>query len=238
MACHGDLIFTFLPLINISPDWILSSPNSILASSVLPEPTSPARPNISPSLSVKEISRSPIPVILFSSSKTPPGSVFLPGYASDRLLPTIIDISWSLELSPVLITPTTSPSRITVILSVISNNSSRRWDIYTIVTPLSFNCLMISNSAFTSLSVSGAVGSSIMMSFALLAMALAISTSCILATESSFTRTAGSMSTSYISRISRALLLSSFLLNIIPCPSFSPQKIFSATDREPARLNS
>jgi len=77
IAALGDVIFTGSPWIRISPEVILSAPNTARTVSVRPAPTRPANPRTSPRWSWKDTSRITSLVSPFASRITSPISVFL-----------------------------------------------------------------------------------------------------------------------------------------------------------------
>ena len=100
-AADGLRIETGLPLTRISPDVAGVMPKMVRASSVLPEPISPAMPRISPARKVRSISRTASPQQSPRSSRaTSPGTVSAFGKSWSMARPTIIETrSDSLDLA-------------------------------------------------------------------------------------------------------------------------------------------
>ena len=217
----------FFPFMNISPLSRRFAPLTSSIVSLLPEPTSPAKPSISPRCSLKLTCSTLLPVRSRASSSTSPGSVLRDGKLSVSSRPTIRLTSSGRFVSSVLIVFMNLPSRGTLMRSVIWNTSSMRCEMYMTVTPRSLSLRIIENSSSTSWEASGAVGSSIIIIFALFDIALAISTSCWFAGESRCTLIDGSRSKPYSSNSSRASAFSLRLLYTLPI--LRPIKMFSAT---------
>ncbi len=96
--------------------------------------------------------------------------------------PTIAVISFSLSISDTGHVPIYWASRSTVTLSARVYMSSKRCDMKIMDVPFSFSCLVILYNSSLSFLVRAAVGSSIMIIFASVERALAISTICCWAT--------------------------------------------------------
>ena len=74
------LFFIALPSILMVPDFLVATPNMFSKSSVLPEPSSPATPSISPRRALNETSRSlEYSALSPSTSKSTPSGLFVFG---------------------------------------------------------------------------------------------------------------------------------------------------------------
>ena len=128
MASSGERGRTSRPATRTDPASRAASPNSTRASSVRPAPTSPARPTISPRLTVRLTSLTPAsrddrPST--SSTGTPMAtSRFGKTEATSR--PTISLISAAASTAAMAWVPTVRPSRSTVTRSASRGSSSRR----------------------------------------------------------------------------------------------------------------
>ena len=114
------------------------------------------------------------------------------GASSKMVRPTIIEMMSSMVTASMSTVSTCWPSRMTVTRSAISRSSSRRWEMWTTPLPCSRSERMMRNSSSISVSVSAAVGSSMMSTDASSDSALAISTICCCATLRSMTLAVGS----------------------------------------------
>ncbi|OPZ66869.1 MAG: hypothetical protein BWY81_01616 [Firmicutes bacterium ADurb.Bin467] len=125
IASEGDLTTVGLPLSVICPCVGLTTPNRSCAVSVRPEPSRPAKPIISPFLTVSEISSmAPGAPSLSAASITSAPSATVGGFRSNILimsLPIIAVTSSSFVISSAAYSPTRFPFRSTVIRSEISN---------------------------------------------------------------------------------------------------------------------
>ena len=103
-------------------------PNKTRASSVLPAPTSPASPRISPARTLRVTSRTPAATAaqVPTSSTTSPGSTNVLGKTADNSRPTIMRIKSPRDTSSIRLVPTQTPSRSAVTRSAIWGSSSRR----------------------------------------------------------------------------------------------------------------
>ena len=95
-----------LPRSSTSPEVIRLAPQSSSIVSVRPEPTSPAKPRISPRRSVKEMFSTLLPVRPRASSSTSPGALLRAGKLSLSSRPTIRRTS-SLRLVPFVLSVVT-----------------------------------------------------------------------------------------------------------------------------------
>ena len=130
------------------------------------------------------------------------------------------------------------PSRSTLMVSAMRASSSRWWLIKTMATPLALSSSSTAKSASTSLPVSAAVGSSKMRMRAFMDSALAISTSCCLATPSSPTGMSRSTSKPIRCSAAWACALRCLRLTNPKRRGVRPSMMFSATDMVGTRLSS
>src|SRR5579863_2445303 len=211
------------------------SPISASHSSVWPLPWTPARPRISPARTWNETSRtdsspcSPATLSPATSSTTSPGlaAVLLTRSCTDR--PTIRAAS-SASLVLGGRSPTTSPRRMTVIVSAISWTSLSLCEMKMMDRPSARSSRMIRNRSCVSCGVSTAVGSSSTSSLASRSRALMISTRCCTPTGTSSIRASGSTRRPYRSdrsRTSRRVRRRSSRPN--PRTRSAPSVTFSAT---------
>ena len=106
IASLGELIITLFPFNHISPVFFGSAPKIALKTSLLPEPTRPARPNTSPFLSTKEISDTYRLHRSFTSNMISFEPLDLSGYTSFSSRPTILTTNCSMEIFSLLKVPT------------------------------------------------------------------------------------------------------------------------------------
>ena len=161
-ASRGEFILTSLPFMRIVPPWRGSAPHISRAVSVRPAPMSPAKPSISPFFKLKDT-----PFTSLETSSSASNTIGAPSGTFDCVLgssyitrPTIICTTWSIVVSAVSTVLTYWPSRITVILSVISFSSFMRCEMYIMPTPVALSRRINTNRSSISLSVSAAEGSS------------------------------------------------------------------------------
>ena len=160
-------------------------PNRFSSSSVLPEPSSPATPKISPLSALNEtpcrLAYSELK--LSTLSKTPLGLLCFSGYRFVSSRPTISLIISFIVSSFARLVAIHFPSRIIVTSSDMRRISSILCEIYIMPHPLSRNIFIIRKRCSTSSSVREEVGSSKTMIFELYETALAISTICLCETD-------------------------------------------------------
>ena len=180
IASDGVLNFTSSLFKYIFPESYVLSPNIASTISLLLLPTSPPIPNISPFLILKLISLKTLFLVRFSTR-----------IISSFISTFLFGKNWSSFLSIIKLTNSSSddtslvfkveivfPSRIIVILSQISKSSSILWDIYIILTPLSFKSFISLKSISVSFLLIEEVGSSIINTLVSDDKTLAISTIC------------------------------------------------------------
>ena len=197
-----------MPFKNISPFCILNTPKRDFAIFVLPAPTKPANPNISPFLTSKLISlKNGSQIIFFALKIVSPISTFILGYLSVIVLPAIAEIILSILVSLYSLLIIKFPSLNTVILSAIYSNSSSLCDMYIIDIPSDFRLFIISKSLSVSLFDKEDVGSSIIKTLDDNETALAISTICCFEIGSFFITESISFSIENFSKYSFAFSL-------------------------------
>ena len=185
-----------------------SRPMIASVSSVWPLPCTPAIARTSPRRTVNETSSTstmPFGSVTVSPSTTRASSPPLDGSfstTSDTARPTIRAAS-SLFVAVGDASPTTLPSRITVMRSATSRTSRSLWVMNTMAVPASRSWRMMPISSSVSCGVRTAVGSSNTSTEASRDSALMISTRCCTPTGRSSTRASGSTSNPNRSEISR-----------------------------------
>ncbi len=148
---------------------------------------------------------------------------------SDTLRPTMRDASSAL-LAVGSASPTTLPSRITVMRSATSRTSRSLWVMKTMPVPASRSCFMMTMSSSVSCGVSTAVGSSNTSTSASRDRALMISTRCWTPTGRSATSASGSTSKPKRAEISRTFARAPARSSRPPSfVSSCPSMTFSAT---------
>ena len=126
MASRGERIRTSFPNTRIVPRSMGSAPTMARASSVLPEPTSPAIPTTSPTCARSEMSCStPRRSRCSTESASAPRSATTLGNFSVISRPTIRRMIWSTVTSAISRSATLRPSRSTVEVEQRSLASSR-----------------------------------------------------------------------------------------------------------------
>ena len=212
MASLVCAIFTFFPFINTSPDSFSSAPQRSLIVSVLPAPTKPAKPSISPFFNLNDTSFTLDDFKFLTSSITGASFatlLFCLG-SSNISRPTIILIISFISQSATYLVSIYSPSRITLTLSAILFISPNLCEMNTIATPFALSFSIFSKSSRHSASDKEAVGSSIIRTFVdSNDIALAISTICALATLKFFNRSVG------LTSIPKSLISTSHFLFIV-----------------------
>ena len=223
------------PLSRAEPRTCGCRPRSASVSSVCPLPCTPATARISPPRTSKLTSLTtswPIGSMTLRFSTTSARSLRCGGFlwtVSSTARPTIIDASSAFEACGEA-SPTTLPSRMTVIWSATSRTSRSLWVMKTIDAPAALSCRMISMSSSVSCGVSTAVGSSKTSTFASRDSALMISTRCCTPTGRSSTSASGSTWKPNRAEISRTRSRAAFRSSRPPAFVDSwPSMTFSAT---------
>ncbi len=232
-AARGERGRNRLPSIQSSPASSLSMPKMLRATSVLPAPTNPARPTISPRWRSKETfentPRCVSPRALRTTSPTSDSSL---GKSASRERPTISRMISACESPAAGRVAMWRPSRSTVTVSAIASTSSSRWLMKTTATPRSRSLRTVANSLSTSCGESAAVGSSMISSRALDVSALAISSSWRSATPSPRTGVSGAKSAPSSRRMRDASVRIARQSTVpIARRGWRPAKTFSATVR-------
>ncbi len=163
------------------------NPNSAIANSVRPDPSSPATPTISPGISARSTPATwPGTARPRASSRggTPGGGGVHAARDASGSCPVMARVIAASEKSRMAPPAATRPLRITVRVSAISSISRILWLTNSTEMPAALSAVTRSNSRSTSWWVSAVVGSSMISSFASDASARAMATSCRPATGS------------------------------------------------------
>ncbi len=209
IACRGVRNRCFFARTSSSPPSAESAPNSSRASSVRPEPSSPATPMTSPSnTSRSTASRDPLRLRPNAFSTGVPASLTSVAATSRSMRssvsssrPIIIRTSSISVTSLVIRSPTRAPLRSTVMRSLISKIWSRKCETKTIATPWSRSVRITSKSLATSSPSRLEVGSSRIRTLQSTSTARAMATSCCTAIGCCPSCEAGSMSRPSRSRV-------------------------------------
>src|SRR5215469_16221282 len=234
IAVVGDALRSCWPRTVTEPASYLSMPKMARATSLRPEPTSPASATISPARTVNEMSvNTPSRVSRPTVSTGSPGvSPPTSGGRSASSLPTIARTRSAAVRPARSLVSTWLPSRITVTRVQIVNTSSSRCEMNSTAAPWSRSVRITSKSRPVSAADSAAVGSSITITRASRDSALPISTTCWSAMDRPRAIRAGSSGTP--SRLKIAAASPRIARRSIRRPDRSgwrPMNMFSATVR-------
>ena len=210
------------------------------ATSLRPEPTSPASATISPARTCSEMSmNTPSRVRRSTRSTSSPGWLRSPAVRCGMSRPTMARTRSSAVRPASSRASTVLPSRITVTRWQISKTSSSRCEMNSTAAPAARSVRTTSNSRATSAADSAAVGSSITMTRASSESALAISTICWSAMDSPRAIRPGSSCTpSRSNRAAACARMARRSMRRAATSGWRPMKMFSATVRSGNRVGS
>ena len=217
-----------------------SMPKIARATSLRPDPTSPARATISPARTVKEMSvNTPSRVSRSTVSSGSPGATCSPGGRSASSRPTMARTRSPATRPASSRLSTCLPSRITVTRWHSAKTSSSRCEMNRTAVPAARSVRTTSKSRSTSAADSAAVGSSITMTRASSEMALPISTTCWSAMDRPRAIRAGSSWTPSRANIAAASVrMARRSMRRAEPRGWRPMNMFSATDRSGNRAGS